>query len=73
MTAAVRAVTTYAFEQSGVTRVFSVPFTGNVASQRVLENAGFVREGVLRRSVIKDGEVLDQVLFAITDLERRRD
>lgn len=72
MSAAVRAVTEYAFEQFSLTRLFAVPFAGNIASQRVLEKAGYVREGVLRRSVIKDGEVLDQVLFAITDLDRGR-
>lgn len=36
---------------------------------RVLEKAGFQREGLLRRSVVKDGTVLDQVLYAITDLD----
>jgi ribosomal-protein-alanine N-acetyltransferase len=47
-----------------------VPFATNVASHRVLEKAGYVREAVLRRSAIKDGVVLDQVLFALTDHDR---
>lgn len=33
---------------------------------RVLEKMGCVREGVLRRSVFKDGQVIDRVLYAIT-------
>ena len=33
----------------------------------MLEKAGYVREGVLRRSAVKDDVVTDQVLFAITD------
>ena len=33
---------------------------------RVLEKAGYSREGVLRQSVVKDGQILDEVLFAIT-------
>jgi [ribosomal protein S5]-alanine N-acetyltransferase len=70
MTAAVRGATSYAFEQFSLTRIFAVPYASNLASQRVLEKAGYVREGVLRRSAIKDGNVLDQVLFAITDLDR---
>jgi RimJ/RimL family protein N-acetyltransferase len=31
----------------------------------VLEKAGFVREGVLRNSVLKDGQLIDQVLYAL--------
>jgi RimJ/RimL family protein N-acetyltransferase len=30
---------------------------------RVLEKCGFRREGVLRRSIVKDGELIDQVLY----------
>jgi RimJ/RimL family protein N-acetyltransferase len=31
---------------------------------RVLEKAGFEREGLLRRSAIKNGLVLDQVMYS---------
>jgi len=34
---------------------------------RVLEKAGYVREAVLRRAVLKDGQVLDAVLYANTE------
>ena len=34
------------------------------ASMRVLEKAGFSREGVLRHSVFKDGQLIDSVLYA---------
>lgn len=68
-TAAVRGLIDYGFEAFGLTRIFAVPFANNPASARVLEKAGFVREGVMRRSAIKDGVVLDQVLYAITDLD----
>ena len=46
--------------------VFAAPFSENTASIRVLEKAGFVREGLMRRSAVKDGRVLDQVLYAFT-------
>lgn len=72
MTAAVREVTEYGFKQFSLTRVYALPYATNVASHRVLEKAGYAREGVLRRSVIKDGIVLDQVLFAITDQDLAR-
>lgn len=60
---ALRAVTQYAIAQHGLTRVFAIPFAHNRASCRVLEKAGFELEGCLRRSAIKDGRVLDQLLY----------
>ena len=63
-TAAVRAVTEHALATPGLLRVFALPFAHNRASVRVLEKAGFTLEGVLRSSAIKDGHVLDQLLYA---------
>ena len=68
-TAAVRTLSTYGFKELGLTRIFAVPLVSNPASMRVLEKAGYVREGVLRRSTIKEGIVLEQVLYAITDMD----
>lgn len=45
-------------------RIESYVFAGNDASARVLEKAGFVHEGTLRRSAIKDGQLLDRWLYA---------
>ncbi len=64
MTDALMAVTGYAIRTHGLTRVYAVPYENNPASFRVLEKAGYVCEGRMRRSVIKDGLVLDQVLYA---------
>jgi RimJ/RimL family protein N-acetyltransferase len=63
-TAAVRAVTEHALTSHDLRRVFALPFADNRASARVLEKAGFALEGVLRSSAIKDGRVLDQLLYA---------
>ena len=54
----------YAIAAYGLIRVFAAPFDWNPSSCRVLEKAGFVFEGRLRRSVIKDGQVIDQLLYA---------
>ena len=64
MTEAIRLVTRYAFSDVGLVRVFAVPFVGNVGSCRALEKAGYVREGLMLRSAIKDGQLLDQYLYA---------
>ena len=58
MVEALRATTSYAFEQLELARVFAVPFATTSRSARVLEKAGDVREGVMRHSA------LDQVLCA---------
>jgi hypothetical protein len=44
-------------------RVYALPFASNPASARVLEKAGFTLEGRLRQAVIKDGQVLDQLVY----------
>jgi [ribosomal protein S5]-alanine N-acetyltransferase len=63
-TEALRAVTADAFTRYDLTRIFAVPFADHVASIRVLEKAGYEREGVMRQSAIKDGRVRDQALYA---------
>jgi len=64
MSEALAATTTYAIERHGLTRIFAVPFANNVSSCRVLEKAGYVLEGRLRRSAIKAGTILDQLQYA---------
>jgi RimJ/RimL family protein N-acetyltransferase len=63
-TAALAAVTQHAIATHGLTRVYALPFAYNVASCRVLEKAGYVLEGRLRRSAIKNGVVIDQMQYA---------
>lgn len=66
-TAALQSVTAYAFKEFQLTRVYALPFARNASSARVLEKAGYICEGVLRRSAIKDGVILDQLMYARTD------
>jgi len=64
MTRAVSALTEYALKKLPLNRIYAEPFANNLASIRVLEKAGFQREGFLRDSVVKNGEILDQILYA---------
>ena len=63
-TEALHAVTAEAFKRFEITRLYAVPFADHAASVRVLEKAGYVREGHLRQSAIKDGKIRDQLLYA---------
>jgi RimJ/RimL family protein N-acetyltransferase len=68
---AVDVVTRYGLTKLNLVRIFALPFTNNAASHRVLEKAGYEREGVLRCSAIKDGCVLDQFLYAAVASKHR--
>ncbi|HEY3676343.1 MAG TPA: GNAT family N-acetyltransferase [Candidatus Tumulicola sp.] len=65
--AAVTRICRYAFQELRLVRVFATPMTHNVASIRVLEKAGFGREGVMRACYVKDGLVRDAALYARID------
>jgi RimJ/RimL family protein N-acetyltransferase len=51
--------------EPGLRRLYALPFAWNAASARVLEKAGWRLEGRLRQSAIKDGEVTDQLMYAL--------
>jgi RimJ/RimL family protein N-acetyltransferase len=63
-TAALAAVTDYAFARFDLVRLQAHVFEGNPGSVRVLEKAGYVCEGRLRRSVTKNGRTIDSFLYA---------
>jgi RimJ/RimL family protein N-acetyltransferase len=63
VTEALRAVTGESFRRFHLTRVFALPFADNLGSVRVLEKAGYVLEGRLRHSAIKNGELRDQLMY----------
>jgi [ribosomal protein S5]-alanine N-acetyltransferase len=66
MTEAVTVVTDFYFESFPLRRISAEVFANNPASARVLEKAGFAFEGRLKNNVVKDGEVLDSLLYART-------
>ncbi len=64
MTETVARFTEYACERFSLLRIYAEPYAHNASSCRVLEKAGYTLEGRLRSSVIKDGQILDQLLYA---------
>ena len=45
-------------------RLFAAVYANNPASARVLEKAGFEREGVQKSAAVKRGELLDLIVYA---------
>jgi RimJ/RimL family protein N-acetyltransferase len=64
-TEAARLLAAHAFRARGLRRLEAHVFAPNIASARVLEKCGFVREAVLRQSYVeRDGTVIDGLLYA---------
>jgi ribosomal-protein-alanine N-acetyltransferase len=65
MPVAVKKMLTYAFENFNIDRIFARPFGNNLASQRVLEKSGFSLEARFEKTIIKNEELLDELIYAI--------
>jgi RimJ/RimL family protein N-acetyltransferase len=65
MTAAVRLVRDWAFDDLGLERLEITAHVDNVTSQRVALAAGFTREGVMRGYLTARGRRTDDVLFGM--------
>ena len=64
LAAALRAATPVAMDALRLLRVQAGVYSGNPASMRVLEKAGYVHEATLRCAVVKRGAVLDLHVYA---------
>jgi RimJ/RimL family protein N-acetyltransferase len=63
---ALRGLVQYGFQQFDIfNRLFAYVDTYHLASMRVLEKAGFCREGTLIGCAIKEGRIRDQHIYAI--------
>jgi RimJ/RimL family protein N-acetyltransferase len=55
----------FGFEELKLNRIEIIAEVTNIASQRVAEKVGAVREGVMRKRLLLHGEAHDAVLFAV--------
>ena len=65
MPEAIKLITSYAFQQMDIICIHAFTLSKNLKSMRVLEKAGYTKQGILRQSVIKNNEVLDEHIYAI--------
>ena len=63
-TTAVREMTAHVFADTDIIRLFAPVFVGNQRSVRVLEKCGYRLEGILEKSIIKDGCFYDEAIYA---------
>jgi RimJ/RimL family protein N-acetyltransferase len=64
-TRAIKAVTSYAFSEFDIVRVFAEPFADNAGSIKALRKAGFRHEATLKNCVIKNGIVKDSCIYSL--------
>jgi len=63
--AAVKQITAYGFQNFDITRIFARPFGTNIASQKVLEKCGFTLEARLNKTIFKNDEFIDELIYSV--------
>ncbi len=64
-TLAVKEIVNYGFKNFDVVRIFARPYGNNIASQKVLEKAGFKLEAKIEKNIYKNDEFLDELIYAV--------
>lgn len=62
---AIRQLCGIAFEKYDIVRIFAEPYAHNIGSRKALEKAGFVLEGIMKKSIYKDGKFFDYCMYAL--------
>lgn len=65
ITAAIKQMLDFAFNTYDITRIYARPFGNNAASQKVLQKAGFTLEARIEKNIFKNGEFLDELIYAV--------
>ncbi len=62
---ALRQIIALTFSNTSIERIFACVFSSNLASQKLLLDAGFKQEAILQRAIFKNGRFYDSHIFAI--------
>jgi ribosomal-protein-alanine N-acetyltransferase len=65
ITEAIRQMVDYGFRNLDITRIYARPFAFNIPSQKALEKAGFLLEAKLKKTVFKNGNYYDEMIYGI--------
>jgi [ribosomal protein S5]-alanine N-acetyltransferase len=64
MSAVINGFCEHLFDTTDLIRIEAIVFAENMASAKTLEKAGFKREGLLRKYVVKNGEMKDVFMYS---------
>jgi len=62
---AINEMVVYAFRTFDITRIYARPYSTNLKSQHLLEKNGFVLEARIEKNIFKNGEFLDELIYAV--------
>ena len=65
MSKAVKQMIDYGFKTFEIERIFARPFGTNIGSKKVLGKAGFILEGKFEKTLFKNGEYFDELIYAV--------
>jgi [ribosomal protein S5]-alanine N-acetyltransferase len=65
ITQAIAQMVKFGFGAFDISRIYARPFGTNLASQHVLEKNGFLLEAKIEKSIFKNGEYLDELIYAV--------
>jgi len=66
MSQALKQLCQIAFEEYDIVRIFAEPYAHNIGSRKVLEKAGFVLEGTMKKGAYKNWRFLDYCMYALS-------
>lgn len=62
---AIEQIVDYGFKNLDIVRIFARIYGNNTPSQRVIEKAGFKLEGRFEKTIFKNNEFLDELIYAV--------
>jgi [ribosomal protein S5]-alanine N-acetyltransferase len=62
---AIKAISSYAFSNFDIVRIYAETFSDNTRSKRALEKAGFTLEATFRKNIIKNGIIKDSCIYSV--------
>lgn len=65
-TKAVNLIVKFGFEKLDIVRIYTGVFDFNVASQKVLEKCGFVKEAVFEQAICKNNKIYNEIRYSKT-------
>lgn len=63
-TKAIKQMVDYGFKTFNINRIYARPYGNNIASQKVLQKAGFMLEATLQNTILKNEVLLDELIYA---------
>lgn len=69
MTGVIKDIVSFVFLNFETIRIYAEIFESNIASGKVLEKAGFKKEAVLKKNVIKNSLIMDSHIYAILKVD----